>query len=627
MAGIKLEGFQGVIPRVSERLLPNMAATDAKNTKLLQGELRGYRILVEEADFSAGSVNPVRRAYRIPDTPTDAYLTFDSRDVDVVRSPIVNDTHDRYFWAGDGSPKMNTAARIKNGDPPFLLGIPTPNNAPSVTPPAGTDETRAYVYCFVSAYGEVGPPSPPTIATGGSGTPWNIANVDTTVPDASQRNITHVNIYRTVPGNVSTSFFFVAQVSYSSGTGMSPSPYADNETNETVAGNNLLESQTWLAPPTTMEGFIAMPNGFLVGWAGRRILFSEPYRPWAWPAEYELATEFDIVAMGVVGSTLIIGTESQPYFGQGVSPASFTTQKIDTVEPCLSRRGLVSTTAGVVYPSINGLVLANSSGIRVITEDLFTKEEWAAISPSTIFAAQLGLQYIAFTSNSSGFVLDPKEPTSRYVLLDGFSQVEGIETDRYTGNVSLIANNRIYEWDGESTNQRMTWTWKSKLYQVPKPLNFGAARLHFITGSLDFSDEISAKYAPYNQALFTAINSEPGAGARLNTLNGQVLGGSPAANTGLVAGWDEPETRQPLGGSLLFAVNALSFQQNAIRVVIRIDYENAQKKVIFDKVITDENIFRLPTGFKSDLWQIELVGNTTLYSMQIAETPKQLAGI
>ena len=62
-------------------------------------------------------------------------------------------------------------------------------------------------------------------------------------------------------------------------------------------------------------------------------------------------------------------------------------------------------------------------------------------------------------------------------------------------------------------------------------------------------------------------------------------------------------------------------------MVIRIDYENAQKKVIFDKVITDENIFRLPTGFKSDLWQIELIGNTTLYSMQIAETPKQLAGI
>jgi hypothetical protein len=35
----------------------------------------------------------------------------------------------------------------------------------------------------------------------------------------------------------------------------------------------------------------------------------------------------------------------------------------------------------------------------------------------------------------------------------------------------------------------------------------------------------------------------------------------------------------------------------------------------------------LPTGFKSDLWQIEMIGNTTVYSLQIAETPKQLAGI
>lgn len=627
MAGIKLEGFQGIIPRVSERLLPPMAATDAKNTKLLQGELRGYRVLVEEADFSAGAVSPVRRAYRIPNTPSDTYLTFDTRDVDVVRSPIINDAYDRYFWAGDGTPKMNTAARIKNSDPPFLLGIPTPNNAPSVTPPAGSDETRAYVYTFVSAYGEEGPPSPPTIATGAAGTPWNIANIDTTVPDATQRNITHVNIYRTVPGNVSSSFFFVAQVSYTSGSGMSPSPYADNETNETVAANNLLESESWVAPSPTMEGFIAMPNGFLVGWDGRRILFSEPYRPHAWPPEYELATEFDIVGMGVVGSTLVIGTQSQPYFGMGVNPSSFTTQKIDTVEPCLSRRGMVSTTAGVVYPSINGLVLANSSGIRVITEDLFTKEEWAAVVPSGIFAAQLGLQYIAFTSSNAGFILDPKEPAARYITLDGFSQIDGIETDRYTGNVSLISSNHIYAWDSEATEQRLQWTWKSKLYQTPKPINFGAARLHFITGNLDFTDEIVATYGPYNTSLFTAINSQPGAGARLNTLNGQVLGGSPAANTGLVAGWDQPETRQPLGGSLLYPVNALSFQTNSVRVIIRIDYENAEKKVVFDKVIQDENIFRLPTGFKSDLWQIELIGNTTLYSMQIAETPKQLAGI
>lgn len=631
MAGIKLEGFQGVIPRVSERLLPPMSASSASNTKLLQGELRGYRILVEEADFNAGSVSPVRTAYRIPDTPDDTYLTFDTRDVDIVRSPLVNDVWDRYFWAGDGiQPQMNSGPNIKAGqvNGPYLLGVPGPNTAPTVTPPAsGEDETRAYVYTFVSEFGEESQPSPPTLITGGEGTPWEITGMDAAISSETLRAFQGdqgqavVKIYRTVPGNSSSSFFYVDEVNYGTTT------YTDNETNDVVAANPLLESTQWAPPISAMEGFVAMPNGYLVGWAGRRLLFSEAYRPHAWPAEYELSTEFEIVSLGVVGATLVIGTESQPYFGQGVTPASFTTQKVDAVEPCLSRRGLVSTTAGVLYPSINGLVLANSSGIRVITEDLFTKEEWSDWLPDQLYAAQLGVQYIAFNGPSTGFVLDPKEPAARFVPLSGFNDIEGIETDRYTGNVSLLANDRIYEWDSETTKQRMPWSWKSKLYQTPKPINFGAARLQFITGGVDYSEEILAKYGPYNTALMTAIGTQPGSLSRLNTINGQVLGGSPAKNTGLVAGWSDPETRQPLGGSLIYPIAVLSAQSNTVRVVIYVDYQNGGKKIVFDRTIATEDIFRLPTGFKSDLWQIELIGNTTVYSLQIAETPKQLAGI
>ncbi len=430
-----------------------------------------------------------------------------------------------------------------------------------------------------------------------------------------------VKIYRTVSGTNATQFYYVGEIAYGTGT------YNDTSANTDVVDNPILESTTWAEPPVTMEGFVAMPNGYLVGWAGRRLVFSEPYRPHAWPAEYELSTEFDIVALGVVGSTLVIGTESQPYFGQGVNPASFTTQKIDTVEPCLSRRGLVSTTAGVLYPSINGLVLANSSGVQVITKDLFTKEEWADWLPDQLYAAQLGLQYIAFNGPSTGFVLDPQEPAARFVPLDGFSAVEGIETDRYTGNVQVLSNDRLWEWDAETTDQRLQWTWVSKMFHFPKPMNFGAARLHMITGDTDFTDEITAKYAPYNTALFTAINSQPGALARLNTLNGQPLGGSPAPNTGLVAGWEETENRQPMGGSLLHPVGTLSSQTNSVRVIISVDYQNGQKKEVFDKVILTEDIFRLPTGFKSDLWQIKMIGNTTVYSLQLAETPNGLAAV
>lgn len=623
MAGMKLEGFGGLIPRTSDRLLAPMAATEARNTKLLNGEVRGFRALREEADFAGGGVDPVRRAVRVVDNAgvlPDTWLTFDTRDVDVVRSPIINDTFDRYFWAGDGRPMMNTYARIENGDAPYFLGVPIPTAAMSVTPPAGDAETRAYVYTFVSSFGEEGQPSPPTVATGDAGQ-WDLSGIATTVPDAANRDIAEVNIYRTVTGATSSNFYYVATISL--GTAI----YADNESSAEVATNNLLESTNWAEPPIDMEGFIAMPNGYLVGWKGRRLLFSEAYRPHAWPAEYELSTEFPIVGLVVWGSTVVIGTKSQPYFGQGTSPLSFTMQKLDAVEPCLSRRGMVATVAGAYYPSINGIVLANSSGAQVITQDILTKEEWATYDPENIYAAQLGLQFICFNSPNFGFIFNPTEPTTKLIELDSFDGVEGIETDRYSGNVLLLQNNKALEWD-PTTSTRLNWRWQSKLYQFPEPLNFGAVRLNFKVGVDDTSIDAEAYYGQYNSDLFAAVPSGTAGSLQtargLNTVNGHAVNGSPAQAIGLVPSWSDPETRQPIGGSLLYPITALSFSLSAIRMIIKTGREGT---VRFDKVVYNEQILRLPTGFKEDLWQFDFYGNTDLYSAQIATTPRMLKAV
>ena len=609
MAGLKLEGFQGLVPRTSARLLPVMAATTARNTKLLQGELRGFRAPREIADLTDQYFD-VRRVFRVKDSEGfgygDTWLAFDSRDVDVVRSPIINDSFDRYYWAGDGRPQYNTALRIFNEEDSYFLGVPTPTIAPTVTPPVGTDATRAYVYTFVSAYGEEGPPSPPTLATGTTGT-WALSGMQTVVPDASDRNITLKRIYRTVPGNNSSTFFFVDEIPVADAT------YNDDEPDDTVAANNVLESTTWEEPPNDLEGWAVMPGGYMVGWKGRRLCFSEPYRPHAWPPEYELSTEFPIKGLVVWGTTLIIGTESQPYMGQGVHPASFTMQKMDAVEPCLSRRGMVATVAGAYYPSINGLVLVNSSGVSVITQDILTKEEWATYNPSDIFAAQLGLQYIAFNSETFGFVFNPTEPATKLVELDRFSGVLGIETDKYSGNVMLLMQNRVWDWDPEGS-ERLFWRWKSKVFQTQKPVNFGAIRLNFDDGENDVSDDILTYYFPYNEDRFAA--------GPLNTLGGHCLCG-PAQGVGLVPGWTEPELRAPLGGDLLYPITRMLFQQPAVRLTV---YCGA-RGVILDTVVNEERIVRVPAGFKSDLWQFEMVGNTNVYSVQIAETAKGLAGV
>lgn len=608
MAGLKLEGFQGLVPRTSPRLLPVMAATTARNTKLLQGELRGFRAPREIADLTDEYFD-VQRVFRVRDPSLgygDEWLAFDNKNVDVIRSPVINDSFDRYYWAGDGRPMYNTANRIFNGDPPYLLGVPAPQTEPTVTPPVGTDLTRAYVYTFVSAFGEESAPSPPQLVTGDAGT-WAISDLETTVPDSSQRNITLKRIYRTVPGNSSSTFFFVAEIPIADAT------YNDDETDEDVAANNVLESTTWAEPPTDLEGWVVMPGGYIVGWVGRRLVFSEPYRPHAFPAEYELATEFPIKGLVVWGATLIIGTDSKPYMGAGQHPASFTMQKMDAVEPCLSRRGMVATVAGAYYPSINGLVLVNSSGVQVITQDILTKEEWARYNPSNIFAAQLGLQYIAFNSESFGFVFNPTEPKTKLVELDRFDNVLGIETDNYSGNVLVLSQNRVWEWDPENS-ERLFWRWKSKVFQTPKPVNFGAVRINFEASENDVTDDVLTYYAPYNEARFDA--------APLNTLGGHCLCG-PAQGVGLVPGWTEPELRAPLGGDLLYPITSMLLQQPAVRLTVYC----GTRGVILDTVINSERIVRIPAGFKSDLWQFEMVGNTTVYSLQIAETAKGLAAV
>jgi len=608
---IRIKDFSGLAPRRSARLLPEAAATRAENTKLLSGELRGFTEPAQIADFT-DEYFTVRRAIRIPyddyGTPADAWLLFDSRNVDVVRSPIVNDQYNRYYWAGDGAPKFNTTARIASGQPPYLLGTPQPNNAPAVSPPSVTDlaSTRAYVYTFVDVYGQEGPPSDPTVETGDPGVPvpWELSFLDDTVDDESERAGPFTKrIYRTVAGSSQTVFYFVAEIPLAQTT------YSDGFLDDEVVLNNTLESTEWFPPAEDMEGWIAMPGGYMIGWSDRRVMFSEPYRPHAWPPSYEQATEFEIVALGVFGATCVIGTVSQPYAGQGQNPSSFTMQKLGTVEPCLSRRSMVATVVGVYYASINGLTLVNASGAQNITQDLVTKQEWAAFQPEGIYAAQLGLQYIGFYDSIHGFIFNPSEAQARLVTLTSFTGVEGIETDAYTGNVYLLQNDLAMDWDPEG-GFPVDWRWKSKEFQTAKPVNFGAYRVDFAESDIDTGASAEELYGAYNEARLAA--------APLSTVGGSVLGGG-GQSPGLVPGWTIPEWRMPLGGSPLYPIDASS--STAAYVRVRVFAGGVLK---YDHIIADQKIYRLPAGFKNDIWQMELISNATVYSFVVGENAKEL---
>lgn len=628
MTSLKIENFAGVAPRYSPRLLPPNAAQTASNAKLLSGELRGLHETQLLYDFNPLSPpHPILRAFRLPISVaapipigvSDSWIGFFDANVDFVRTPVLEDSFERYYWTGDsfrlsGVPQYSTRARINanlsspGSAPSYVLGVPTPVNSPTVTPPAGINLTRAYLYTFVSAYGEEGPPCLPTTATGTNGT-WTIAGFDTSIPSAANYNITTIRIYRTVAGTTATEYFHVADIALGTTT------YNDTQADSIVALNFTIPSITWTPPPTTLQGIIAHPGGFMVGFSGRDLWLSEPYQPHAWPVQNIQTMQTEIVGIAIFNNCIIVATTSHPYIATGMSPLSVTLQKLDSIDPCVARRSMATTLAGVFYASPQGIIMNDSTQSRLTTQELFTREEWQQqFSPTTVYAVPYGMQYIAFDTTASGFIFSPADTHAPLTTLDRFSNVAGIQIDTYSGDVYLVQSNQVRLWD-PPPSLPYEYTWLSKQFDLPRPVNFGAFKLKFAANPYQIPASQLQDYIQFNNGRI----AKP-----LNPLNWAAL--NTARNTP-VAGSVLPQIKNPLGGSPLYSIGALTSPVAGVNVTIYARDLASNWIAQYTQTVTKETTYRLPAGFKSDGWQFQLIGNTNVYSFSISETPKGLANV
>jgi hypothetical protein len=71
-------------------------------------------------------------------TGASTWLEFVDPDTDVMRSPVVDDSFDRFYFASPSlAPEYNTRDRITAGQPAWLLGVPAPGCTPGVTVSGG----------------------------------------------------------------------------------------------------------------------------------------------------------------------------------------------------------------------------------------------------------------------------------------------------------------------------------------------------------------------------------------------------------------------------------------------------------------------------------------------------------
>lgn len=187
MTGIAIQAFRGTRPKTSKRLIGDSLAQQALNCKISSGRLDPLKGLGLVHTSLAAQIETIFR-YRF--RTDDNWLVWNST-VDVARSPVAQDSLGRFYYSGDGEPRMSTYADAISGGGPYptawyVLGVVSPVSAMSIAVVGGTgaNEDRGYVYTFRTRYGEESGPSPATLKTGKVDGSWNITGMDAAPPNS-----------------------------------------------------------------------------------------------------------------------------------------------------------------------------------------------------------------------------------------------------------------------------------------------------------------------------------------------------------------------------------------------------------------------------------------------------------
>lgn len=607
MVAIRISPFGGMVPAVDDNLLaPNNAAL-SQDAWTYSGSVVG--LPVRKSLYTL--INPnAAKVYRLPLNYTDSlhlsdavFMEFASADTDVLRTQVVGDSFDRYYWASPlDVPRYMTLAQCLASVPAmtgaYILGVPPPGAITGIVSggSSSTLKSVAYVQTFVSAYGEEGPPSAPFIYTAQKIDATYTITLHAADPGdlGTNRNLTKSNIYRTITAtNGTTTYFFVGQVAIATTT------FVDNcatNTDLVIANNAQLASTNWSAPPTDLQGWVSLGNGIVAGFRQNEIWFCEPFRMHAWPALYTLAVEYPIVGLGVQNQQLVVITDGFCYLCTGINPNTMSLQKLAGLMPGTSRGSIVSTVDGVYFSTPQGLALVTPAGVIISTKEMIRKDKWnALVSLNTLRAAQLGAAYYAFGQaiqgvfDTGGFqmtgpqafqstdfggarqglLIDPTSKTVAFNMLTTVDPVTNVMTDVWSGEVFVIIDGLVQWLDISDTSQvKAPFVWRSKMFQSVQKQGFGVVKIYFDI--------------PTNTP---SLNPVP------NLDQGQLTGSLASNQYGL-------------------------FRAYADEVLVMVR-----------EIRVSGEQFRLPSGFKADFWQFELEARVEIQNVQIATSAAELASI
>lgn len=471
-----ITAFNGANLQIDARRLAAGLGVEAINLRRGGGDLQPILAAATVLTTSPAPMTDFISAWRFGrQTPSDntGWVRWTVK-VDVVRSLIGTDLNEEIHYTGDGVPKTTDtllafpttgapAASRTLGvpKPTTVIGTPTVLSAGSAPP-----ETRVYVDTYLTDGGRESAPGVPVTVTVNGGSTMTFPSFPA-VPSGSH-GITKRRIYVSTDGG-DYQLCLEQLTSVTTGT--------DNLTRGAILQSGGDPSKpAWEEPLDDMAGLIELWNGMLGGHLGKAYMVCEPYKAWAWPVEYQEVIPHDIIGSGRWLQNWVILTTAHPYIVTGSGPLNMGHQPVAFNQACVSARSIVSIGHGVVWASPNGLCYIGQAGPQVLTDGIFTPEQWQALDPTTMHANRWERYVLVFFDPAGdgpkyGMMIDPLAPQQGVIYLT--EDALGTFYDPIGDRLYLLDTlGVIKRWN---TGDPLTATYKSPILRHQVQTNAGYA--------------------------------------------------------------------------------------------------------------------------------------------------------
>ena len=456
---------------------------------------------------------------------------------------------------------------------------------------------------------------------------------------------------------------------------------------------DILDTDNFDPPPATLKGLTLVQNNILCGFDGNQLFFSEPGFPHAWPPEYVLTFEYDIVAIAAVAGYILVLTKEYPFQVSGNNPATMAFARIDTLYPCVSKRSVVNMGFGVVYATFGGLAVYNpSAGADLITKYVHDWDTWGVDFDLTKLVGRFYNGKYFGSNGTTAFIFERDERIGGYFVRINYN-FSTAWYDPQTNDFYYIADNlgNLLRWD-QRGQPLSAMEWKSKVIVTKDFLNLGAARVIADYATPDEEtialEEYNAAVPAYNAQVWADYNPTAATVSYARTSNvativtatphrfttgdkadirgftspvGSTFNASQAvitvvnpttftyANTGGHVGTtsdgsgvtsvlkglgdmngpydrlDAQSNRAVNFGTLnSVVINGDNLTRSLLPIpgVLPVTFRLwVNKELVFQGTVSTSDVFRLPSGYRSDTFEVGVSGSARVRAIHIGETP------